>query len=248
MKKEILDSYIKKFSLGKIISKAKIKYIVCKNILHTRATADNMSFLSDVILKNFNELGPNDAVICAGDCEKLKAIISPFTDEIKLSLNLNGDKVLGLNFASDDVETYYGAADPIAIPKTPIGLGDIGTPNVVIPFSDDFTKQFLKAKVALDETALFSVAMNKKEKVEFVFGYLTSNSNKIRISPPSAIINTKLSKGLQFPVTQLAESYRNNTDMSGGIMEIYENEGGLIKLSFSSDLFDCNYYQFSNTK
>lgn len=243
-----MESYIKKFSLGKIIAKTKIKYDPELKILHSRSVADNMSFLADVILKNFNELGSDDAVICVGDCEKFKSIISPFTDEIKLSLNFNGTILLGMNFSSDDIETYYGASDPIAIPKTPIGLGDLGTPNVVIPFSDDFTKQFLKAKVALDETALFSIAMNKKEKVEFVFGYLTSNSHKIRISPPLAVINTKLSKGLQFPVTQLAEAFKMNTDMSGGELEIFEAEDGMIRLNFKSDLFECTYFQFSNTK
>ena len=248
MTKEVLDTFIKKFSLGKIITKAKLRYNPEESLLHSRATADNMSFLADVKMKGFHDLGDEPAVICLGDTEKFRSIISPFTDEIKLSLNFNGTILLGMNFSSDDIETYYGASDPIAIPKTPIGLGDLGTPNVVIPFSDDFTKQFLKAKVALDETALFSIAMNKKEKVEFVFGYLTSNSHKIRISPPLAVINTKLSKGLQFPVTQLAEAFKMNTDMSGGELEIFEAEDGMIRLNFKSDLFECTYFQFSNTK
>jgi hypothetical protein len=157
--------------------------------------------------------------------------------------------VLGLQFNSDDIETYFGSSDPIAIPPVPKSLDiDLGTPNITIPFSDEFTKQFLKAKVALDESALFTVAMNKKDKLEFVFGYLTSNSNKIRLSPPSSVINQKLSKGLQFPVTNLAEAFKMNTDMGGGNLDIYESNGELVKLSFTSNEFDCNYYQFSNTK
>jgi hypothetical protein len=245
MTKTLLDSYIKKFSLGKIISKAKMKYTALAGTLHTRATCDNLSFMSDVVLKDFKEFGDTDQIICVGDTEKLRAIISPFTDEIKMSLNISGDRVLGMNFNDTDVETYFGSSDPVAIPPSPKNITGLDNPDVIISMTEEFVKQFLKAKVALDETASFAVAMNKKGLVEFVFGYLTFNSNKIRITPKTDSVKNKLSKGLLFPVVNLAEVLRANSDMiDGGKMEIFES--GLIKLSFSNDQFEANYYQFSN--
>jgi len=246
MKKSTLESFIKKFSLVKIISKAKIKYNAADLILHARACADNLSFMSDVILKNFNEFGVDDAMLCIGDCEKFKSIISPFIDEFKMELNVASDRLLGLTMEDSDIQVYYAVSDPVAIPPSPKNITGLDNPEVVIPLTEEFIKQFLKAKVALDETAQFAVAMNKKGAVEFVFGYLTSKSNKIRITPKTDSVKNKLTKGLMFPVNNLAECFRANSDIiEGGKMEIFES--GLIRLSFTSDQFEANYYQFSNT-
>src|ERR1019366_7640624 len=117
---------------------------------------------------------------------------------------------------------YYGGADPSAITSTFKNVDITATPDVIISVTEEFVKQFLKAKVALDETANFTVVNNSKGGVEFIFGYLTSNSSKIRISPVVDPIKNKLKNGLIFPLINIAEVFKSNTDMiDGAIIEIF---------------------------
>ena len=244
MKREILELFIKKYNLSDVITKVKLKYTPSTKTLHARACADNRSFMADVILNDFTGFGDLDAVICIGDTDKVQRMLAPFGNDITLSINQQGDRVLGFSITDADCESYCSAADPISIDAVPKNLDAMPEPEVIVQLTDDLISKFLKSKTALKDVDTFAVGMNKNGLFEIVFGYLTSNSNKIRITPVTDPIKNKVEKSLQFPIKNIAEALKSNADMDNGTLSI--NSEGIVHISFKNDLFTCNYYQFAN--
>jgi hypothetical protein len=246
MKKSTLELFIRKFNLEGIIPKVKLKYTAANKTLHARAVAGNRSFMVDVILNDFDGFGADDAIICIGDVDKMKGMLRPFGEEITLSINKSGDRILGFTINDADCEVYCSAADPIAIEAVPKNLTDIPDADVIVPLTDELIEKFVKSKMALKEVDLFAVGMNKKNVFEIVFGYLTSNANKIRLTPVTDPIKNKLSMAMQFPVINVSEALKSNADMENGLLSIISSQN-MLQLSFSNPMFTCNYFQFSNT-
>jgi hypothetical protein len=246
MKKSTLELFIKKFNLEGIIPKVKLKYTASAKTLHARAVADNRSFMVDVILNDFDGFGADDSIICIGDVDKMKGMLRPFGEDITLSINKSGDRILGFTINDADCEVYCSAADSIAIEAVPKNLSDIPDADVIVPLTDELIEKFVKSKMALKEVDLFAVGMNKKNVFEIVFGYLTSNANKIRLTPVTDPIKNKLSMAMQFPVINVSEALKSNADMENGLLSIISSQN-MLQLSFSNPMFTCNYFQFSNT-
>lgn len=246
MKKEILEIFIRRYALGGEINKVKWKYTAADKTLHTRAAADNRSFVADVVMSDFTDFGPDDLVLCFGDTEKIKSMMSPFGEDINVTINKAGDRILGLTVSDTDCESYCTCADPTSIDPVAKNLQDIPEYHVVVPLTEEFLEKFLKARNALKDVDSFSVGMNKKGLFEVVIGYTTSNSNRIRITPATDPAKNKLDTALAFPVAYIAEAFKANQDIPSGTLSI--NNGGISRLYFKSDKFACTYYQFANKK
>lgn len=246
MKKETLETFIRRYTLGGEINKVKWKYTAKDKTLHTRAAADNRSFVADVVLSDFTDFGTDDVVICIGDTEKVKNMMSPFGDDINLSINKSGDRVLGFTVSDADCESYCTAADPTSIDPVAKNLQDIPDYHAVIPLTEEFLEKFLKARNALKDVASFSVGMNKKGLFEIVIGYTTANSNRIRMTPTCDPVKNKVEAALAFPVKNIAEVFKANQDITDGKMSI--NSAGILQVYFKSPTYTCTYYQFANKK
>jgi hypothetical protein len=246
MKKELLETFIRRYTLANLIPKVKWKYSATEKTLHTRAVADNRCFVADVVMSEFVEFGTEDAVICIGDTEKVKAMMSPFSDGFDVTINKNGDRVLGFTISDADCSSYCTAADPTAIDPVPKNLQDVPEYHVVIPLTEEFLEKFLKARSALNDIETFSVGMNKKGVFEIVIGYTTSNSNRIRFSPQLDPNKNTLDAALSFPIKNLAAVFKANSDIEGGELSI--NNNGIIRVYFKNDKYTCSYYQFANKK
>ena len=246
MKKETLTTFIRRYTLGGEITKVKWKYTAGEKTLHTRAAADNRSFVADVIMSNFTDFGTEDIMVCIGDTEKVKGMMSPFGDDINLTINKSGDRILGFTLSDSDCESYCTAADPTSIDPVAKNLQDVPEYHVVVPLTDEFLDKFLKARNALKDVDNFSVGMNKKGAFELVIGYTTANSNRIRIAPVTDPQKNKLDTALSFPVKNIAEVFKANDDIPNGTLSI--NNAGIARLYFKNDNFTCNFYQFANKK
>jgi hypothetical protein len=246
MKKEILKTFIERYTLGGIIPKVKWKYTVLDKTLHARASADNRSFIVDVVINDFTDFGTEDVVVCIGDTEKVKGMLSPFGEDINISLNKNGDRILGFTISDADCESYCTAADPSSIDPTAKNLQSIPEYHVVVSLTDEFLEKFLKARTALKDVATFTTAMNKKGLFEIVIGYTTSNSNRIRITPQTDATLNKVDGALSFPILNIVEIFKANSDIPNGTMSI--NNAGIMQVYFKNDKYTCTYYQFANKK
>jgi hypothetical protein len=246
MKKETLETFISRYTLGGEINKVKWKYTAADKTLHTRAAADNRSFVADVVMHEFVDFGTSDLTICIGDTSKIKGMMSPFGDDLNLTINQQGDRILGFTVADADCESYCTAADPTSIDPVAKNLQDVPEYHVVVPLTEEFLEKFLKARNALKDVESFSVGMNKKGVFEVVIGYATSNSNRIRITPTTEADKNKLDTSLAFPVKNVAEVFKANADIPGGTLSI--NSAGIARLYFKNDKYTCTYYQFCNKK
>ncbi len=247
MKKEILETFIKRYNLGDIIPKAKWKYSFLNKTLHTRASADSRSFVVDVIRSNMPDFNTEDVVLCIADTGKVKSMLAPFDDDVNISINKRGDRILGMHFSNADVECYCTAADPSAMDPQAKNLDDTINYCVVVPLTDDFLEKFLKGHSALKDVPTFKVATNSKGIFEIVIGYATENSNRIRLTPPTDSIKNKMDSGaIEFPIKNIIEVLKANSDISGGTLSI--SGAGVIQLYFKNDDYTCTYYQFANKK
>lgn len=246
MKKDLLDTFIQRYYLGGLVSKVKWKYNAKDKTLHTRATADTHNFIADVIAKDFTEFGTDDLVLCIADTEKFKKMTGIFEEEFQVEISKSGDRVLGINMFNADCQSYCSAADPSAIDPVPKNLQDIPEYHVVVPITEEFAAQFLKAQSALKDVKTFSVGMNKKGVFEVVVGYSTSNSNRIRLTPKTDATKNKVDVAVTYNISYIAEVLRANKDIPGG--EIAFNNGGIAKMQFKNDNYECVYYQFANKK
>lgn len=244
MKKEVLETFIRRYSLGGIIPKVKWKYTASTKTLHTRGAADNRSFVADVIMSGFDDLGPEDLAICIGDTEKVQSMMIPFGDDVNIAINKNGDRILGFTISDADCESYCTAADPSAIDPMAKNLQNIPEYHVVVPLTEEFLEKFLGAQSALNDVKDFSVGMNKKGLFEVVIGYVTANSNRIRITPQTDPTKNKLDIALSFPIKNIRGIFKANQDILDGTLSI--NSAGIASLHFKNDMYDCTYYQFAN--
>lgn len=247
MKKEVLQTFISRYILGGEINKVKWKYSVVDKTLHTKGATDNRSFISDVIMHDFSDFGNEDLVICIGDTEKVNKMMSPFKDDVNISINRNGDRILGFTLSDADCECYCTAADPSSIEPMPKSLVNAIEWDVIVPLTNELITKFLKAQSALKDITTFTVAMNKKSQFEIVIGHITANSNRIRIVPQTDPEKNKLTgQPLIFPVKNVVEVLNANKDITGGVMSI--NSAGILHLYFKNDKYTCTYFQFCNKK
>ena len=246
MKKEILETFITRYTLGNIIYKVKWKYTAKEKTLHTRASADGRCFVADVVMSDFEDFGADDVVVCIGDTEKIMKMMTPFGEDVSISINRSGDRILGFTISDKDCESYCTAADPSSIDPVAKNLQDVPEYHVVVPLTEEFLERFLKARMALKDVDSFSVGMNKKGLFEVVVGYTTANSNRIRITPQTDATLNKLGTALSFPIKNIAEVFKANQDIPNGTFSI--NDAGISRVYFKNDKFACTYYQFANKK
>jgi hypothetical protein len=246
MKKETLETFIGRYTLSGLVPKVKWKYTADAKTLHTRAAIDNKAFVVDVVMNEFSDLGTNDLTICIGDTDKITAMMKPFGDDINFAVNQSGDRILGFTVSDPDCESYCTCADPTAIDPVAKNLQDIPEYHVEVKLTEEFMEKFMAGHAALKDVDSFSVGMNKKGLFEVVIGYTTSNSNRIRFTPPTDPTKNTLGAALSFPIKNIIAVIKANSDIPDGTMSI--NNSGIIRVHFKNDKFACTYYQFANKK
>lgn len=246
MKKDALIKFIDKYTLGDSIRMVNWKVDATNKLLRTRGELDGKQFIADVTLKEFTDI-TEDVRISIANTEKVRAMLSPFGEDIQLSINKNSVRVQGFTISDNDCESYCTAAEPSAIPPVTKNLDDTHSYEIEMDLTDEFIAKFLKARTALSDIEDFTLRMNRSKKLEFVFGYSIANSNRISILAPTVPgKDTYDGSPIKFPIKNLVEIFKANKEMIDG--KIYFNIRGALKLMFSSDTFNCLYYQFASLK
>lgn len=254
MKKETLISFIDKYSLGGTIDKVNWKIITTEKILKARGELQAKTFTADITLSGFDEIAevdkdgkPIDLRIPIANTQKIRSMLAPFSEDIKLTLNKNGDRVLGFTVSDKDCESYCTAADPTAIPPVTKDLTDKHTYNAEISLTEEFVDKFLKAKAALDEVEEFTIKMNKNDQIEFVLGFSVANTNRISILAPAIKGKDKFDgQPIRFLAKNFVEVLKANKEFTDGIL--YLKSEGIFKVIYKNDQFQCLYWQFAQIK
>lgn len=246
MKKETLIRFIDKYNLGDAIPAVNWKIIAAEKVLKARGELQQKTFTMDVTLKGFDEF-KEDVRVPVAATQKVKSMLAPFGEDITLTLNKNGDRVLGFTVSDNDCESYCTAAEPSAIPPVSKDLTDKHTYEVEVSLTEEFVEKFLKAKNALSEVEEFTIRMNKKDQVEFVLGFAVANTNRINLIAPTRNGKDKFDgQPVRFLAKNFVELLKANREMTDGVL--YLKAAGVIKVVYSSPEFDCQYWQFAQIK
>jgi hypothetical protein len=237
MKKQILNSFIDKYSLNGTIES--VKWIVDNNDkqIKTSSISDDKNVLSFVVVKDTAGLG--DAELGVNDTTKLKKLLNVLGDDVNISFNKRDDKIVSLSLSTESTDVQYVTADLSVIPNVPV-LKKLPPFNLEIPLTKEFVGTFVKAKSALSDVDTLTFIKDKKDKIKLVIGYSSVNSNRINIDVKTTDGKDSLGKTLHFSAKYLKEILTSNSDCENAVLKV--SDAGIAHVEFNNDMFNSNYY------
>lgn len=232
MKKALLESFIKKYSLNGTIQS--VTWVATKDKkLHVDTITEDKTVLVKVDFKPFEEFA--DEQIGVNDTSQLKAMFAPFGDEIALTLNKTKNKVTSIGLTGDKVESSYAAADIDVIPVAPT-LKSLPDSDCEIILDSDFIERFIKAKSSLPDVDTFTL-LSKKDTMYLVLGHskLNTNRHSLEVAGTGTIENP-----ISFSAKFFKEILTANSDCTASNLKV--SSKGLAIAEFENDNFKSNYY------
>jgi hypothetical protein len=239
MNKVLLDTFIKKYTLGGNVESVKMVVDDVGKTLKTSAITDDKSVLINVALSDFT--ATNSILFGVYNTTQLKQMVSVLGDEINIRPNINAtnNKVTSLVFYDDSTEIQYVTADLDVIPSAP-NIKKIPQFNLEIDFKESFITKFIRAKNALSDIDNFTLLMNKKNKLELVIGHSKLNRNRITLDVITKVGLNTVAKPISFSAKYLKEIFNSNNDCDDAVLKV--SDDGLAFISFTKDNFTSSYY------
>ena len=215
MKKQVLTTFIDKYSLNGTIES--VKWIVDNNNkqIKTASISDDKNVISYVVIKD--DAGLTDSEIGINDT----------------------NKIVSLSLSSEGTDVQYVTADLTVIPKVP-DLKKLPPFNLEIPLTKEFVTTFVKAKTALSDVDTMTFIKDKKDKIKLTIGYSSVNSNRINIDIKPTEGKDTLGKTIHFSAKYLKEILISNSDCENAVLKI--SDAGIAHVEFNNDLFNSSYY------
>ena len=237
MTKETLKTFISKYYLGGTIESVKLTVDKDAKTLKTNALTDDKSVLLSVVKNNFEEL--DNAEIGINDTSKLLKLLNVLGDNIKGNYDLVNEKMTSITFSDDKTDVQYVTADLSVIPAAP-PLKKVPPFNVEIKLDTDFVSRFISSKNALPDVNTFALLMNKKGKLEFVLGYSSMNTNRIKLSVNTVEGKDTVSKNIHFNANHFKEILLANKDCQDAVLKV--SDAGLATAEFVCGDYISTYY------
>lgn len=238
MKKEILEKFIRKYSMNGLIDSVKFVIKAADKKLSTNTITGEKNVLVNVALAEFDAI-TEDCEFGVYETAKLNKMLSVLGEEVSLSLNKVDDRITSLSVEDGKTEIQFITADLSVIPTAP-NLKKMPEFNVEIELDDDFITRFIKAKNALPDVDIFTLLMNKKKKLDMVIGYSMLNSNRITLGVTAKAGKDAVTKNINFSAKYLKEILTANSECDSAILKV--SDAGLATIAFSKDNFTSNYY------
>lgn len=240
MKKSLIETFIKKYSLNGTVESVKWNVTPATKTLSTNAITEEKNVLIDVKYSNFDTI-TEESEIGIYETSKLTRMLSVLSEEINIVPNKKDAKITSLSFSDSNTEVQFITADLTVIPSAP-NLKNSPAINAEIVLNDAFIAKFIKAKNALQEVDTFTLLMNKNKKLELVLGYSKLNSNRITIAVETVGTKNAVSKNISFNAKYFKEILTANSDSDQSILQI--SDAGLSTIHFKNDAtgFSSSYY------
>lgn len=237
MKKQVINTFIDKYSLNGSIESVKWVVDNKNKQIKTSSISDDKNALSYVVIKD--DAGLTDSEFGINDTTKLKKLLNVLSEDVNISFNKRDDKIVSLSLNSETTEVQYVTADLNVIPKVP-DLKKLPPFNLEIPLTKEFVTTFVKAKSALSDVDTLTFSKDKKDKIKLTIGYSNVNSNRINIDVKPSEGKDSLSKTIHFSAKYLKEILTSNSDCENAVLKISDH--GIMHVEFNNDLFNSNYY------
>jgi hypothetical protein len=231
MKKTILESFIKKYSLNGTLES--VKWVAKDKKLHVDTITEDKTVLIKVDLKAFEDF--TDESIGVHETSRLKGMLAPFGDDIQLSVVKTKDKVTGLTLDQGKIVSSFPAADLDVIATAP-SLKGLPDPNCEIILDSTLIESFIKAKSGLPEVDTFTL-LSKKDKIYLVLGYSKLNTPRSTLEVAST---GTIEKPISFSAKFFKEILTANSDCTASNLKV--SDKGLAIAEFENDNFKCSYY------
>jgi hypothetical protein len=237
MKKQVLNTFIDKYSLNGSIESVKWVVDNSNKQIKTSSISDDKNALSYVTIKD--DAGLVDSEFGINDTTKLKKLLNVLSEEIAVAFNKREEKIVSLSLNSDGTDVQYVTADLSVIPKVP-DLKKLPPFNLEIPLTKEFVTTFVKAKSALSDVDTLTFSKDKKDKIKLTIGYSNVNSNRINIDVKPTEGKDTLGKTIHFSAKYLKEILISNSDCENAVLKISDH--GILHVEFNNDLFNSSYY------
>jgi hypothetical protein len=242
MEKKNLETFIKKYNLNGTLEGV-VWTANSNNDLSVTAMTSDKKLYASVQYEKAAFFNGVDIIVL--DTSKLKRLLSPLSDNIALSLDIDeNDKTRVRQVIADDgkntatyvaggVEGVDGIPSMKNVPPFTVEI------NLTTEFIDTFSKSFSGVD---DKDALFTVIMSKKkQKLEMVLGYKQKNlSDRIALEVSTTAGKDKVTKPISFNAKHLKEILAANSEVKNPVL--YVSELGLASISFSDGDFKSKYY------
>jgi hypothetical protein len=237
MKKQVLNTFIDKYSLNGTIESVKWVVDNKNKQIKTSSISDDKNALSYVTIKD--DAGLVDSEFGINDTTKLKKLLNVLTEEVGIAFNKREEKIVSLSLNSEGTDVQYVTADLSVIPKVP-DLKKLPPFNLEIPLTKEFVTTFVKAKSALSDVDTMTFSKDKKDKIKLTIGYSNVNSNRINIDVKPSEGKDSLGKTIHFSAKYLKEILTSNSDCENAVLKISDH--GILHVEFNNDLFNSSYY------
>jgi hypothetical protein len=237
MKKQVLTTFIDKYSLNGTIESVKWVVDNSNKQIKTASISDDKNVISYVVIKD--DAGLTDSEIGINDTTKLKKLLNVLTEDVNISYNKREEKIVSLSLNSEGTDVQYVTADLTVIPKVP-DLKKLPPFNLEIPLTKEFVTTFVKAKTALSDVDTMTFIKDKKDKIKLTIGYSSVNSNRINIDIKPTEGKDTLGKTIHFSAKYLKEILTSNSDCENAVLKI--SDAGIAHVEFNNDLFNSSYY------
>ena len=237
MKKQVLNTFIDKYSLNGTIESVKWVVDNKNKQIKTSSISDDKNVVSYVSIKD--DAGLSEAEIGINDTAKLKKLLGVLTDDVNITFNKRDEKIVSLSLNSEGTDVQYVTADLSVIPKVP-DLKKLPPFNLEIPLTKEFVTTFVKAKSALSDVDTMTFTKDKKDKIKLTIGYSSVNSNRINIDVKPVEGKDSLGKTIHFSAKYLKEILTSNNDCENAVLKI--SDAGIAHVEFNNELFNSSYY------
>lgn len=237
MKKQVLNTFIDKYSLNGSIESVKWVVDNKNKQIKTSSISDDKNVVSYVSIKD--DAGLSEAEIGINDTAKLKKLLGVLTDDVNITFNKRDEKIVSLSLNSESTDVQYVTADLSVIPKVP-DLKKLPPFNLEIPLTKEFVTTFVKAKSALSDVDTMTFTKDKKDKIKLTIGYSSVNSNRINIDVKPVEGKDSLGKTIHFSAKYLKEILTSNGDCENAVLKI--SDAGIAHVEFNNELFNSSYY------
>jgi hypothetical protein len=237
MKKQVLNTFIDKYSLNGTIESVKWVVDNKNKQIKTSSISDDKNVVSYVSIKD--DAGLSEAEIGINDTAKLKKLLGVLTDDVNIAFNKREEKIVSLSLTSESTDVQYVTADLSVIPKVP-DLKKLPPFNLEIPLTKEFVTTFVKAKSALSDVDTMTFTKDKKDKIKLTIGYSSVNSNRINIDVKPVEGKDTLGKTIHFSAKYLKEILTSNSDCENAVLKI--SDAGIAHVEFNNELFSSSYY------
>jgi hypothetical protein len=237
MKKQVLNTFIDKYSLNGTIESVKWVVDNKNKQIKTSSISDDKNVVSYVSIKD--DAGLSEAEIGINDTAKLKKLLGVLTDDVNIAFNKREEKIVSLSLTSESTDVQYVTADLSVIPKVP-DLKKLPPFNLEIPLTKEFVTTFVKAKSALSDVDTMTFTKDKKDKIKLTIGYSSVNSNRINIDVKPVEGKDSLGKTIHFSAKYLKEILTSNSDCENAVLKI--SDAGIAHVEFNNELFNSSYY------